>query len=322
MQRNQNYLFKRMLLNDPQSALLQRALKEGVAVNNQADVEFKSGNYQRALSLYLKALEIKEAGVGKYGVRCGLPLIGLAETYIKLKEYKNALVAATRLKKLAKKNNLPEQIRISRLLIDEINQKDSHDLYCEKENIKSEIDSSKCVKCNSIGKYHCGSCKLVNYCSPDCQMSDWKSHRIVCDNNSSNKKCGLCGHSGTRFVAIIKTDCCQNWICQDMEYYEIHSFKLNSCFRNHQKYTKCGQHFKQKHVGNWQNCDLCLEKEKSAKTKEEIDWYRFANEHFDFGIGSIGSAEQQRNILLKTDETRAPVFTIFFISNIPGFKPY
>eukprot|EP00435_Cladocopium_sp_Y103_P048332 s1529_g14.t1 len=44
------------------------------------------------------------------------------------------------------------------------------------------LDSfQKCHRCGVIGSLSaCGSCKLVAYCSKECQRSDWKSHKPQC----------------------------------------------------------------------------------------------------------------------------------------------
>ncbi len=36
-------------------------------------------------------------------------------------------------------------------------------------------------------KYHCGKCKLVNYCSSECQINDWKerNHKVDCQKSLS-----------------------------------------------------------------------------------------------------------------------------------------
>ena len=44
------------------------------------------------------------------------------------------------------------------------------------------LDSfQKCHRCGVIGSLSaCGNCKLVAYCSKECQRSDWKSHKLQC----------------------------------------------------------------------------------------------------------------------------------------------
>lgn len=71
---------------------------------------------------------------------------------------------------------------------------------------------------------------------------------------SINKpKCGLCGKSGS----LTKTDCCNQWICDDEENYVMFSFARNSCHRNHSRYTLCSLHYSEDHDGDWQDCEEC-----------------------------------------------------------------
>ena len=40
---------------------------------------------------------------------------------------------------------------------------------------------STCVACSSTDTLKkCGRCKAVSYCSPQCQKTDWKSHKMTC----------------------------------------------------------------------------------------------------------------------------------------------
>ncbi len=66
-------------------------------------------------------------------------------------------------------------------------------------------------------------------------------------------KCGLCGKSGK----LTKTECCDQWICDDEAQYVIFSYARNSCHRNHRRLTLCAYHFTEGHPGNWQECQNC-----------------------------------------------------------------
>jgi hypothetical protein len=68
-------------------------------------------------------------------------------------------------------------------------------------------------------------------------------------------KCGLCGKT----KKLTKTDCCDQWICDDEDNYVLFSYARNSCSRNHRRYTLCGSHFMERHSGNWQTCQQCRE---------------------------------------------------------------
>lgn len=69
------------------------------------------------------------------------------------------------------------------------------------------------------------------------------------------RRCGLCGGTG----ALTKTDCCDQWICDDAHTYRLFSYARNSCYRNHDRYTLCSGHYHEGHAGHWQTCDACKE---------------------------------------------------------------
>lgn len=69
----------------------------------------------------------------------------------------------------------------------------------------------------------------------------------------ASKKCGLCGKTRK----LVKTPCCDSWICDDEDQYQLFSFATNSCFRNHRRYTLCGYHSCEEHPGPWQTCKRC-----------------------------------------------------------------
>lgn len=37
-----------------------------------------------------------------------------------------------------------------------------------------------CTVCHRISYSHCGRCRLINYCSRECQILHWKTHKKVC----------------------------------------------------------------------------------------------------------------------------------------------
>ncbi len=72
--------------------------------------------------------------------------------------------------------------------------------------------------------------------------------------NDLKPKCGLCGKS----KKLIKTSCCDQWICDDEHKYVIFSYARNSCSRNHNRYTLCSFHHNEGHSGKWQDCKECV----------------------------------------------------------------
>jgi hypothetical protein len=65
--------------------------------------------------------------------------------------------------------------------------------------------------------------------------------------------CGLCGKTEN----LVKTPCCDNWICDDKRNNAMTSYAQNSCGRNHDHYTICSYHYNEGHEGKWQDCQLC-----------------------------------------------------------------
>lgn len=97
----------------------------------------------------------------------------------------------------------------------------------------------------------------------NCNMSSPMELQQTSDSLAGDQiKCGLCKKTNTEsFDAcgkqLIRTKCCQNWICDDSHEYVINSFKKTSCWRNHERYTQCGIHFKKGHKEEWQTCKQC-----------------------------------------------------------------
>ncbi|MGD8500300.1 MAG: hypothetical protein PVJ86_06615 [Phycisphaerales bacterium] len=57
---------------------------------------------------------------------------------------------------------------------------------------------------------------------------------------------------------MTKTECCDQWICDDEDQYVLFSYARNSCYRNHSRYTLCGFHYAEGHSGDWKNnCPEC-----------------------------------------------------------------
>ncbi|KAF7308007.1 MYND-type domain-containing protein [Mycena kentingensis (nom. inval.)] len=56
-------------------------------------------------------------------------------------------------------------------------------------------DTQACFTCQkrAVPLHFCAKCRVVVYCSKDCQRRDWKTHKLVCAEYSMS---GLCGGSG------------------------------------------------------------------------------------------------------------------------------
>lgn len=70
---------------------------------------------------------------------------------------------------------------------------------------------------------------------------------------SDQPRCSLCGKTAN----LTKTECCDQWICDDEDQYVLFSYARNSCYRNHSRYTLCGFHYAEEHSGDWKNCPEC-----------------------------------------------------------------
>lgn len=89
------------------------------------------------------------------------------------------------------------------------------------------------------------------------KKADTKSRRKALTRSrkilDSVPRCGLCGKTGN----LTKTECCDNWICDDEDQYILFSYARNSCYRNHERYTLCGYHYNEGHSGDWKTCRKC-----------------------------------------------------------------
>ncbi len=77
--------------------------------------------------------------------------------------------------------------------------------------------------------------------------------------------CGLCGST----TNLTRTECCGQWICDDLHEYVPFSYERNSCHRNHLRFTLCANHHHEQHPGSWQDCPVCRE----AVETEMYVWY-------------------------------------------------
>ena len=82
---------------------------------------------------------------------------------------------------------------------------------------------------------------------------------------SAGPRCGLWGKTDN----LTKTECCDQWICDDEDQYAMFSYARNSCHRNHRRYTLCGFHHVEGHKGDWKDCPQC----RDAFETEMYVWY-------------------------------------------------
>jgi tetratricopeptide (TPR) repeat protein len=96
-------------------------MTDAIDYNNHAYKMQKQGNYAEAIRFYKKAVEVKEKAVGPNDYRVCISLSGLADAYLSLRDYDNAMIEAQRMKRIAESSGNDEQIRIANEIIRDIN---------------------------------------------------------------------------------------------------------------------------------------------------------------------------------------------------------
>jgi hypothetical protein len=64
--------------------------------------------------------------------------------------------------------------------------------------------------------------------------------------------CRFCGDAS---VPLVKTPCCQQWICCDTALLSIRGG--GRCQYEHERFSLCYSHYSDKHPGPWQTCQQC-----------------------------------------------------------------
>jgi hypothetical protein len=68
----------------------------------------------------------------------------------------------------------------------------------------------------------------------------------------ASEHCRFCGESD---VPLVKTPCCQQWICCDTAWVSIQGGGF--CQVEHERFSLCYSHYIDRHSGVWQNCQTC-----------------------------------------------------------------
>lgn len=79
--------------------------------------------------------------------------------------------------------------------------------------------------------------------------------------------CEVCSKRGL----VQKTQCCDKWVCFGDKPTNPHK----ECFLNHERFTLCGFHHNEEHLGNWKDCEICRH---AFSATEMYAWYG-TNEH-------------------------------------------
>ena len=66
--------------------------------------------------------------------------------------------------------------------------------------------------------------------------------------------CRFCGDAN---APLVKTPCCQQWICCDTAFV---SFRGGGrCQVEHERFSMCYSHYEDQHGGPWESCQKCRE---------------------------------------------------------------
>jgi len=68
----------------------------------------------------------------------------------------------------------------------------------------------------------------------------------------SGEHCRFCGEKS---LPLVKTRCCEQWICCDTDFLSIHGGGY--CQFEHEHYSMCHFHYNEGHTGPWQECEEC-----------------------------------------------------------------
>jgi len=65
----------------------------------------------------------------------------------------------------------------------------------------------------------------------------------------------ICRFCGDDSAPLVKTPCCDQWICCDTSYLSYRGG--GRCQFEHENYSICHFHYNEKHHGRWQDCKEC-----------------------------------------------------------------
>jgi hypothetical protein len=65
----------------------------------------------------------------------------------------------------------------------------------------------------------------------------------------------VCRFCGDDSAPLVKTPCCDQWICCDTSYLSYRGGGY--CQFEHENYSICHFHYNEKHQGRWQDCKEC-----------------------------------------------------------------
>ena len=79
-----------------------------------------------------------------------------------------------------------------------------------------------------------------------------------------------CRFCGEKSLPLVKTQCCNQWICCDTAFFSIRGGEY--CQFEHEHYSVCHFHYNEKHQGIWQECKECRDFFDNEQYNEELNF--------------------------------------------------
>jgi hypothetical protein len=98
------------------------AMTEGVQLNNSGSSAFRRGDYDTAIGLFQKAIDIKVKAYGEESLHVCISLSGLSDSYFKKGDISKAKKECERMLRIATCINNTEQMRIAREIAKDISE--------------------------------------------------------------------------------------------------------------------------------------------------------------------------------------------------------
>jgi Tetratricopeptide repeat/MYND finger len=145
------------------------------------------GRYQQAVELYKQVLESRRRVLPPYHCDTGVAIRNLAAVYISTAQYETALPLFDEALVLFQRTLPADHPWIAEALLDVSDACRALGRHRDAENIRPAVGKNQIcanIKCKipwiDDELKSCGGCGQVCYCSRECQLSDWKSHKKTC----------------------------------------------------------------------------------------------------------------------------------------------
>ena len=107
-------------VDQPDNQHYMTAMTEGVQLNNSGSSAFRRGDYDTAIALFQKAIDIKVKAYGEESLHVCITLSGLSDSYFKKGDISKAKQECERMLRIATSINNTEQMRIAREIAKDI----------------------------------------------------------------------------------------------------------------------------------------------------------------------------------------------------------